>query len=222
MKFGILIYGLFLCLIMAGCERSEKNATDVGNDTKSATEKLDRGTSSVEDEIEKGIEEIEEKVEEQHEKAVKKEDEIAPERIASNLWDLIQTENYSKRWYYWPGEKEFYKGVHPHGALLTTYVNSIAVEAIENKEGEMRDGAIVVKENYNAEKDLQAITVMFKLAGFDKEHNNWFWVKYNPAGKVDTMEEDGKEIELAGTPELCVSCHKNQVLNDYLFTGSLK
>ena len=111
MKFSILIYGLFLCLIMAGCERSEKNATDVGNDTKSATEKLDRGTSSVEDEIEKGIEEIEEKVEEQHEKVVKKEDEIAPERIASNLWDLIQTENYSKRWYYWPGEKEFYKGV---------------------------------------------------------------------------------------------------------------
>lgn len=222
MKFSILVYGLFLCLIMAGCERSDKNATDAGNGTELATENAEYDSSSVEEKIEKGIEEIEEKVEEQHEKAVKKEDEIAPERIASNLWDLIQTENYSKRWYNWLGEKEFYEGVNPHGALLTTYVNSVAVEAIENKEGEMRDGAIVVNESYDAEKDLQAITVMFKIARFDKEHNNWFWVKYNPDGKVDTLEKDGKEIELAGTPELCVSCHKNQVLNDYLFIGSLK
>ena len=43
-----------------------------------------------------------------------------PEKMASELWNKIQADNYRETWKMWPGKKAFYKGTAPHGALLTT------------------------------------------------------------------------------------------------------
>lgn len=129
------------------------------------------------------------------------------------FWSYItQTSPYTK-WPMWPGKQAFYPGTMPHGALLTTYVNDVALKALLEGEAQMPPGAIMVKENYDKSKKLMAITTMYKVAGFDPPHHDWFWVKYSPEGKV--MEE------AAGKVKGCLGCHGQQAGNDYLFTGKL-
>ena len=79
------------------------------------------------------------------------------EKMAGELWSKMQGENYREDWEMWPGKEAFYKGKEPHGVLLTTYVNDTAYEAIENKEGKMPSGAIIIKENYMPDKTLESM-----------------------------------------------------------------
>ena len=144
------------------------------------------------------------------------------EKMAGELWSKMQGENYRENWEMWPGKEAFYKGKEPHGVLLTTYVNDAAYEAIENKEGKMPSGAIIIKENYMPDKTLGAITVMHKIEGFNPAANDWFWVKFGPDGKVMTMEMGGMAMKLAGKVPGCIDCHGVQSSNDYVFTNSLK
>jgi hypothetical protein len=128
------------------------------------------------------------------------------------LWDYLKKVDYAKNWKMWPGKKPFYKGTEPHGALLTTYVNDIALKGIQEKKGTLPDGSIIVKENYSPDKKLGALTVMLKEKGYHPPAADWFWVKYGPDGKIETE----------GKVEGCIDCHGKAKGNDYLFTGSLK
>jgi hypothetical protein len=128
------------------------------------------------------------------------------------LWEHLKKVDYRKKWKMWPGKEAFYKGQEPHGVFLTTYVNGPALRGIGSKRGAMPDGAIITKENYSPEKKLIAITVMFKVKGYNPEAGNWFWVKYTPDGKV----------EAEGKVEGCIKCHAQKRANDFLFAGPLK
>lgn len=135
-----------------------------------------------------------------------------PAASGKALWDYITTVKYQESFTLWPGKGKLYKGTEPHGALLTTYVNGAALEAIRGKKGTMPAGAIVVKENYKPDKALAAITVMYKVAGFNPEAGDWFWAKYAPDGK----------IQKEGTVGGCIGCHGKVKGNDFLYTGELK
>jgi hypothetical protein len=128
------------------------------------------------------------------------------------LWDYLKKENYAKHWKMWPGKKALYPGKEPHGALLTTYVNKIAYEAIKGKKGQLPDGSIIVKENYTADKKLAALTVMYKVKGYNPAAGDWFWAKYLPDGK----------IAAEGKVDACIQCHGMQKTNDYIQTAPLK
>lgn len=143
------------------------------------------------------------------------------ERIAMSLWEELDRKRY-RTWNMWPDKGAFYEGREPHGTLLTTYVNDVAFEAIENKEGKLPYGAIVVKENFKPDKTLVAITVMEKREGYNPEGNDWFWVKFDPNGKVASMEKLGVTMILAGKVPGCLECHGKKSDNDFIFTGSLK
>jgi hypothetical protein len=119
--------------------------------------------------------------------------------------------NY-KGWQLWPGKGELYHGRHPHGAFLTTYVSKGAYQAIEGKSGHIPPGELIVKENYTPEKQLDAITVMYRLSGYNPEGGDWFWLKYKPDG---TILAEGK---VGG----CIGCHAAVQNNDWLFTGPVK
>lgn len=135
----------------------------------------------------------------------------APEPSGKALWSSLQAQKYTS-WKMWPGKTALYQGTEPHGALLTTYVNGPALGAIEGKKGTMPAGAVVVKENYMPDTMLAAITVMYKVPGYNPAGGDWFWAKYAPDGK----------IEAEGKVDMCLGCHSREVGNDYLFTGALK
>jgi len=142
---------------------------------------------------------------------------------AGQLWAMMQKEDYRNTWKMWPGKEAFYKGSHPHGALLTTYVSDSAHDALVNKKGSMPDGAIVIKENYMPDKKLGAITVLKKKAGYNPDAGDYFWVKFGGEGSVLTKKmDDGSEMSLAGKVPGCIGCHSAVKVNDFLFTGPIK
>ncbi len=116
-----------------------------------------------------------------------------------------------KTWDLWPGKGKMYEGTEPHGALLTTYVNDIALRSIKAKKG-FKNNSIIVKENYTPKKQLAAITVMYKVNGYNPSAGDWFWVKYDPSFK--TLKQ--------GKVKGCLNCHGNAKMNDYVFTGKVK
>lgn len=144
--------------------------------------------------------------------AAEKEKADLPAANGKDLWNYLQQVKYRESFTLWPGKGILYKGREPHGALLTTYVNEYALSAIQGKKGTMPAESIVVKENYKPDKSLAAITVMYKVAGFNPTGGNWFRVKYAPDGKV--LAE--------GKPNGCISCHGKKKDNDWIYTGELK
>jgi len=124
---------------------------------------------------------------------------------------VTETDSY-KGWPLWPDKGELYEGQHPHGAFLTTYVSKKAVKTIKKKRGTFRNGTIIVKENYMPNKKLAAVTVMYRVNGYDPDAGDWFWAKYKADG---TVEKEGK---VKG----CINCHSAQIMNDWVFTGSIK
>lgn len=132
----------------------------------------------------------------------------SPDTTDAALWAHLQDEGYTS-WALWPGKGELYEGVEPHGMLLTTYVNALALDALTNGSGSMPGGAVIVKENYTPEGTLAAITVMKKVPGYAPEHADWFWAKYFPDGTA----------EVSGRVEMCQVCHSAQRSADYLFTA---
>jgi hypothetical protein len=123
---------------------------------------------------------------------------------------IIGQEPY-KKWSMWPGKGKLYKGTEPHGALLTVYVNDIALKSIKAGKG-MGNNSIVLKENYTPAKKLAAVTVMYKVKGYNPDGGDWFWAKYDPDFKI---QAEGK----VGT---CLGCHTGAKDNDYLYTGKVK
>jgi hypothetical protein len=124
---------------------------------------------------------------------------------------LISHMLYKKEYKLWPGKGKMYKGTEPHGSLLTTYVNDRAYESIKKKKG-MVNNSIILKENYAPNKKLMAVTVMYKVKGYNPNDGDWFWVKYDRNFKVLS---EGK------VPD-CLGCHRTVKNNDYLFTGKVR
>ena len=117
-----------------------------------------------------------------------------------------------------------YKGQAPHGAILESITSEVTVGK--------HKGKVIVKRNYGGDgvsidavkadraKFLGSITVMFKRdAGYDKDNNDWFWVKYKPDGSLAT---NPKGMMLAGRvmkgkDKGCIACHSAVKANDYIY-----
>ena len=134
------------------------------------------------------------------------------------IWAHLQESRYQSTWTLWPGKGELYTGQEPHGMLLTTYLNDVALRALTSGGSLMPPGAIIVKENYMPDSTLAAVTTMFKVTGYNTEVNDWFFTKHLASGELDqTPTGMAMEGRLPG----CTNCHRAVQTNDYLFTGLL-
>ena len=131
---------------------------------------------------------------------------------AAKLYDYITKDNPYAKWELWPGKGRFYKGREPHGSFLTTYVNNLAYFSAKDKKGKMADASIIVKENYTPDKKLAALTVMYKISGYNPSAGDWYWAKYEPYGKVLASGKD----------QGCISCHGSNKSNDFIMTEKIE
>ena len=99
--------------------------------------------------------------------------------------------------------------IAPHGALRTTYLNPIAVDALERGAHAMPTGAIAVIEEHFADSTLSAVSVILQSEGYDPETGDWVFARFGSAG----------EIEAVGRVEACQGCHVLEP--DYLFSAEL-
>lgn len=147
-----------------------------------------------------------------------------PEADGQAIMDyVLQTNDYTT-WASWPTDdvntedfSGFLQSGEPHGMTVRIFVNDRALAAIERDDfnGILPPGSIVVKENYmgtvEEPGELAAITIMYKVDGFNPEANDWFWVKAAPKGAVDA----------AGAVEGCIACHAQEGNSDYLLRYDL-
>ncbi|GAB5601704.1 hypothetical protein FJNA_02280 [Thermus sp. FJN-A] len=139
------------------------------------------------------------------------------EDLAKRLWQLLagfSGQDYRLTWHYIPGKPMgFYKGSEPHGAILRTFVNDIAYDAIRAKVGRYPVGAVLVKDNHMPDGTLAAVTVMLKMSeGYYPEGGDWFWAKYLPNGTA----------EAAGKVAACAACHAQVRNQDYVFSTAVR
>ena len=136
-----------------------------------------------------------------------------PGADAGELWTFITETSPYTEWAFWPDYESYQPGNSPHGAILRVFVDDHGIMNIADEmKSSMDNGVVIVKENFMPDTTLAAITVMYKVDGFNPEVGDWFWAKYSPDGTVAA----------AGTPAGCIGCHGGKVANnDYIFTGSV-
>ncbi len=120
-----------------------------------------------------------------------------------DLWEYITKTSPYTQWNYWDDHKGLLEGNQPHGSLHKVFVNHAAYSS---KSAPLNYGAIQVKENYNKDEKLMAITVMYKVKGYNPEAGDWFYAKYTPDGMAKPF----------GKPKGCVECHGAMAENDYV------
>ena len=126
--------------------------------------------------------------------------------FATKTWEAMK--GYQK----WPIKTDMYPGKSPHGKFLKMYYNVISVEG--------KPYHVIVKDNFDGEKKLAAITVMVQReAKYDPENNSWFYAKYKTDG---TLDKNPMGVALAGrvgkgADKGCIPCHKGAMGNDYVF-----
>ncbi|GAB4375072.1 MAG: hypothetical protein Kow009_10500 [Spirochaetales bacterium] len=133
------------------------------------------------------------------------------EASGERFWKRITEESDYRQYSYWPGHEGVQPGQAPHGVFHKVYINRTLREALPVASRVAPEGSLIVKENLNADRELNAITLMAKVKGFDPEHGDWYWAKYSPEGKV---QAEGK---VAG----CIACHEGMRSNDYIIIKPL-
>jgi len=139
---------------------------------------------------------------------------VAQQPFEARLWDYLQKVNY-RNWAPGPGQNgDFYEGQSPHGAFLKMYLNRTAIANPAN----LPNRSIVIKENYGRDRaTLMAVTVMYRSQGYDPEHNDWYWVKYNPDGSVAKAPPEMGSMPLRGQVKGCIKCHADADGGDFAF-----
>jgi len=135
---------------------------------------------------------------------------------ADALWRKI------RGWESWPAYPDyegFLRGQSPHGRFVKIHMNEVTAKSPY----EPGAGSVIVKANYTAEDPsaLASLTVIEKIRGYHRKGADWFWVAYDPSGKVvpgdDGIAQAGKVAE--GTPRGCLACHANAGGKDFLFVN---
>lgn len=129
----------------------------------------------------------------------------------STLWDRITTESNYKTYGYFENHIGVLPGQSPHGVLHEIFVNAELLDSIPVSD-KLPYGSLIVKENYTPDRELDKLTVMVKVKGYNTEHNDWFWAAYSPEGKV----------LVEGKPGGCISCHQGMENNDYVIVEDIK
>lgn len=126
---------------------------------------------------------------------------------AKALWKYItETSPYSS-WGFWQDHQGLLEGDAPHAPLHKVFVNEAGLTSAH---APVNYGTIEVKENIGKDKKLKALTVMYKVKGYNPEAGDWFWVKYGPDGSVAK----------AGKPSGCINCHSGAADSDYILVHS--
>ena len=106
--------------------------------------------------------------------------------------------------------------IRGHELSVDVYVDDLAEEIYLAGSGEVFPvcATIVKTHLVSATSDLiTAVTVMVKMpAGYDPEHNDWWWGMY---------DKEGTTAQMSGKVQVCIDCHQPQAEADYVFSQAV-
>jgi hypothetical protein len=129
---------------------------------------------------------------------------------AGNLWDRITEESNYRKYPMWPEHKGLQPGQSPHGRFHKVFINHKLRNALPIADKTAPNGSMIIKENYDANKELVMYTAMVKVKGYNPDNGDWFWVKY---------DKDGNSLA-DGKVQKCADCHIGNN-NDYVILRKL-
>ncbi len=121
--------------------------------------------------------------------------------LAEALWDSIQGFESWPQPSEWTGVLASEDGTH--GAFVQIFGDADTLSAV-SAGSEVPDGGILVKCGFDSAEDTIeescTLTAMQKISGYDSEHGDWFWAKFDLATG---------ETQLSGQVSGCVGCHES-------------
>jgi hypothetical protein len=132
------------------------------------------------------------------------------EPTGANLFTLISQTDPYQQWAQFPDAQGVVDSNAPHGAMARIFINQTVEDSLGNFTDALPVDSIIVKENLgeNATEKADALTVMWKVSGFDADNNDWFWMNVTPDGQINAE----------GRVDGCISCHQGARSNDFVFT----
>jgi hypothetical protein len=130
---------------------------------------------------------------------------------STTLWLFITRDNNYKEFPMWPNFEGLQIGQSPHGRYHIIFIDPIMKNLLPIKERIVPYGSLIVKENFDADKNLSTITAMIKVKDFDPENNDWYWAKYDSKGNP----------QAEGKIDSCISCHIGKKDNDFIIVHPL-
>ncbi len=128
---------------------------------------------------------------------------------AAKLFKTINETDPYKDWTAFPDLNGLLTSAVPHGPMTRVFINDIVAQAVADNATSLPGGSIIVKENIgeNASDEADALTIMWKVKGFDPENSDWFWANITPGG---TVRGEGRI-------DVCITCHGGARDNDFIF-----
>ena len=77
-------------------------------------------------------------------------------------------------------------------------------------------GSILVREDHDENGKRQSISVIYRVKDYDKDHGNWYWLKYLENGSVVRGPENKA---VAGKVASCIECHAKANDTDFVFSN---
>ncbi len=103
---------------------------------------------------------------------------------------------------------------NPHSTVSQTYANKVAADDPKN----LPIGSVLVREDYDDKRKRLSISVMYRVKAYDKDHGNWYWIKYLENGAV-ARGKDNKPV--AGKVASCSDCHAKATGKDFAFSNDV-
>lgn len=136
-----------------------------------------------------------------------------PDEFHASFWSHICRQDAAyNTWKVLKWEKAEDGIENPHGAVTPTYANKVAADDPKT----LPIGSVLVREDYDDKRKRLSISVMYRVKAYDKDHGNWYWIKYLENGTV-VRGKDNKP--LAGKIASCSECHSKANDKDFVFSN---
>lgn len=136
-----------------------------------------------------------------------------PEEFYDTFWRyLVKKDAAYNTWKALEHEPPKEEVENPHGSVSRTYANEVAAKDPEN----LPAGSILVREDYDDKRKRQSISVLYRVKDYDKEHANWYYLRFTETGAV-MKGQDTKP--LAGKVASCIACHAKADGKDFVFAN---
>lgn len=137
-----------------------------------------------------------------------------PKPEAEAVWKHISQENPFTEWTVWEDGKGLITKNNnaSYSPNHRVYLNKQTLSE-EKTRIPLPNESILVSYIKSPSGEPKAITVMYKVKGYNPAAGDWFWAKYSLTG----------EVQDAGKTQRCISCHARKIPgNDYIASTSLK
>ena len=134
--------------------------------------------------------------------------------FAASFWKDLHKPNATSRRWGSSGKTSLRESDAPHGTVGQTFLNDLANRNLK----QLPTGSVLVREEYAADgRTLRNISVMYRAKAADPKNGNWYWMLYQPDGKLARTPAKEGNREIAGRVARCIECHRQAAGNDFVF-----